>query len=214
MGIQALKTSMGLQAFEDSLKSDLNQMIIFCGDQKKIRKFLKMNQGAERKTENKNSVELADNQEQIQQQLSNMVCEILRLKKKDIYLEKELGDYGFNSLTLVDFANKMNDFYQIELNPSALYEYSTISLLASYLNEEFQAEISAYYRGSQVKEEKSFSPKAEEIPEHREEEKPNIAKSSRFRIPERNVVEDLVKVNQTEREPIAIVGMNGVMPQS
>jgi polyketide synthase PksN len=217
MGIQTLKTSMGIQALEDALKSDLNQMIIFCGEQKKIRKFLNVNDEADSKTEKENleRVEQTSYVEQIQQQLINIVCEILRLKKKDIYLEKELSDYGFNSLTLVDLANKINDFYKTELNPSILYEYSTIALLSSYMNQEFQADLAAYYEVSQVEEEKGFLRKIEEgKPEQVEEEKSKTAASSIFRIPARKVLEDTLKARPIEREPIAIVGMSGVMPQS
>ncbi|MDJ1631492.1 acyl carrier protein [Bacillus velezensis] len=51
----------------------------------------------------------------------------------------EFNQYGFDSITLTEFANKLNDTYQLDLTPTVFLN-STIQALAHHLAEDYQTQ--------------------------------------------------------------------------
>ena len=84
------------------------------------------------------SISLID---RIQKSLSQTVSDILRIKEKDIRLDMDMSEYGFNSLTFTEFANRVNAAFKIDINPSIFFEHPTLKSFANYLNEEHNATI-------------------------------------------------------------------------
>ena len=62
--------------------------------------------------------------------------------------DEELGDYGFDSISLTKFANELNDYYNLELLPTVFYNYPTIEKLSDFLIENHPEALSEKYKTS------------------------------------------------------------------
>jgi acyl transferase domain-containing protein/acyl carrier protein len=60
---------------------------------------------------------------------------LLKVKNEDLDVDAELSEYGFDEITLMEFAGKIHQEYQLELTPSRFVEYPTLRLLANALAE-------------------------------------------------------------------------------
>ena len=67
------------------------------------------------------------------------VSKLLKVKLEDIDGDTELSEYGFDSISLTEFANRLNQEYQLELTPTIFFEYPALGSLAEYLAREHQA---------------------------------------------------------------------------
>ncbi|MCP3678477.1 MAG: hypothetical protein GY721_13100, partial [Deltaproteobacteria bacterium] len=128
-----------------------------------------------------------------------------KVKKEDIDLDSEMSEYGFDSIMLMEFANKMNQEYKVELNPTVFFEHSTLGSFAEYLvshNREYLA--SKYLPGGQVV--------AKEAPvgDVEDEEVGLRPMRSRFMVQS----EKSVDRSYAGSYPIAVIGMSGRMPGS
>ncbi len=223
MGITSLETSNGIQSLKDTLRSGEAQLVVLQGDAQKLRKLLGMmdtvadmnskpvhtrkndenyvqnhtRYQAENLVQNptqniaEDTFPMTDILEDIHRDVKNAVKEILRIKEKDIFLEKDMNEYGFHSLTFTELANKINKLYSIQINPSIFFEYGTLGALSDYLYKEHYDSISAV---------------------HGKEETEQIMPANLVSIAA--VKEDFSNTLPGKREPIAIIGMGGVMPQS
>ncbi|WP_373890127.1 beta-ketoacyl synthase N-terminal-like domain-containing protein [Massilia sp. DJPM01] len=78
-------------------------------------------------------------QDQVQAALLQLVSSLIKVKPEDIDLDSELSEYGFDSISLTELANKLNQEYGLELMPTLFFEHGTVSSLATYLVEAHQA---------------------------------------------------------------------------
>src|SRR5262249_55520077 len=74
--------------------------------------------------------------ENAQASLVQAVSELLKVKKEDIDANVELSEYGFDSISLTEFANVLNRTYQLELMPTIFFVHSTLAGLTDYLVKE------------------------------------------------------------------------------
>jgi polyketide synthase PksN len=197
-GIESLKNSEGIKALLDGLKSEESQLVVLKGDTLKIHNLLGIKEDfSKQNTATKSAVSntYAGNEigkETIYEEVKNAVKDILRIKDKDIFPEKDMNEYGFNSLTFTELANKLNERYSLQINPSLFFEYSTLGGLSDYLYEEHYKHILAVHQEN-VKEEEKEILAAPAIPVTKPEE---------------------LETRGAKREPIAIIGMSGTMPRS
>jgi polyketide synthase PksN len=182
-GLQLLPTAEGIKAFEEALsyggatvlygkRSKLQRLV------SSVRRVVKIN------TENLSAEIL----ERLEEDLIQMVAEILKLDANHISKDENLTDYGFDSITLTEFANKMNKRYNMTINPSLYFEYATIARLAVYF-------LNAHPE-SFVQEEKSTVMVVEEAPR------------SRFVVSK----EKPLPVVAAKVDDVAIIGMAGIFP--
>lgn len=54
----------------------------------------------------------------LQELLAKEVSGLLKINIEEIDIELEFNQYGFDSITLTEFANKLNDTYQLDLTPT------------------------------------------------------------------------------------------------
>lgn len=239
MGITTLETANGIQSLKDTLRAGEDQLVVFQGNAQKLRKLLGIKDTAanvndkpiygQNKAQNHTQENIQENTqsyahshaqnhdpnhaqsntqsnipantlntfhktgilEDIHRDVKNAVKEILRIKEKDIFLEKDMNEYGFHSLTFTELANKINKLYSIQINPSIFFEYGTLGALSDYLYKEHYDSISAV---------------------HGKEEAEQITPSNLVNAA--SVEEDFPNTLPGKREPIAIIGMGGIMPQS
>ena len=56
-------------------------------------------------------------------------------------------DLGFDSIGLTNFANAINEKYQLDISPVLFFDYPSIGEIAKYLSVERESEIRRFYRG-------------------------------------------------------------------
>ncbi|MCP4622475.1 MAG: hypothetical protein GY850_02975, partial [bacterium] len=131
------------------------------------------------------------------------VSKLLKVTPEDIDTEAELNEYGFDSITLTEFANRLNEKYKLELTPTLFFEYPTIDRFAKYLIDEHQAVFAA-----------QFSVRTDsKISIHVTQELENIpaVKKRRSRFA---TALSAPKHDALTSEPVAIVGISGRFPMA
>jgi acyl carrier protein len=132
------------------------------------------------------------------------------VKEKDIQLEVEMSEYGFNSLTLTDFANRINKSYKLTITPALFFECPTLGSLAEYLYNVHGDVFADIYGDSPAK--------AEIVNEDWDGQEIKVSLDE-FNIKSRFPVKPSGKVLlgtgvKAEPEPVAIIGISGIMPGS
>src|SRR5437588_7708715 len=84
----------------------------------------------------------------LQNDLSHIVMEMLKLDPDDVARDKILLDLGFDSIGLTAFANAINEKYQLDITPVLFFDYPSINELAKHLSVEWKSEILRFCRGS------------------------------------------------------------------
>ncbi|MET4141391.1 SDR family NAD(P)-dependent oxidoreductase [Pedobacter sp. UYP1] len=79
--------------------------------------------------------------ENVSRKIIDVVAALLKLNPAVIKRDKAFGDYGFDSISLTKFARELNSFYELELLPTAFYNYPTVHDLVSFLIEDHQASV-------------------------------------------------------------------------
>lgn len=138
----------------------------------------------------------------LQNELAEIASEILGVKVSEIDPEDELDDYGFDSIKLTQFTNKINSKYSLELTPALFFEYTTLELAADHLEQEYKELFSSLYdKGDKI------SPQIiDNFEEERAKRPPHISKESILREKE--------WVDNCQNDDIAIIGMHGIFPGS
>jgi len=73
--------------------------------------------------------------------LRRTVAKALRLGPEEVELETSFADYGADSIISVDLVREINAALGIDLKTTALFNYSTVSTLAAYIQTEFAAQL-------------------------------------------------------------------------
>jgi polyketide synthase PksN len=215
MGMIPLSTAAGLRAFYQALASDRDQVAVMEGSPGRMRQKLRAmltppvpsprRVPAATAAAGMDSAALADN---MQAALLEIVSKILNVKKEDIDVDTELNEYGFDSITLTEFANELNREYRLELNPTAFFEHPTLRDFTRYLVEEHTAVLAA----PGVESDRTGVPgpaRQEEAPE----ESPTAAKQrSRFAGTPKEFAVKPVPAAPPTPGPIAIIGMSCRFP--
>src|SRR5579864_7221104 len=64
--------------------------------------------------------------ERLYQELTQMIARLLKVRVEEIDRDARLHEYGFDSITITQLTNRLNQTYQLDLTPPLLYDYSTI----------------------------------------------------------------------------------------
>jgi acyl transferase domain-containing protein len=70
---------------------------------------------------------------EIESRLVQIISEVLRIKGAELDLGTDLGDYGIESVSLMEAVMEIEKNYEIVLDPSAITQHSTIANLARHL---------------------------------------------------------------------------------
>jgi amino acid adenylation domain-containing protein len=236
LGMKPLSGSVGLEAFVQGLAWERSQFAVVEGVQEK----LELAWGLRKKKPEPLATPSATPSDQaaapasdaagdlfqrLQDDLSQIVMEFLKLDANDMATDEILLDLGFDSIGLTTFANSINEKYHLDITPVLFFDYPTVGEIAKYLSAERASEIRAFYQGSTTTATIATPPPAAQesakngtVETHREatfkiskgwdptaseREAAPVASTGGF-SPEHRFV----------NMPIAIVGMSGVMPQS
>ncbi|AEI40435.1 SDR family NAD(P)-dependent oxidoreductase [Paenibacillus mucilaginosus] len=229
LGTVPMPTRTGMEALYRSWASGRDQVMIQVGRLSRIRPRLlpvvsPLSAPARTKTAPAAKQDAAGRLEQVQTLLTAAVSRLLMVKQEEIDVHSELGDYGFDSISFTQFANRLNDDLHLELTPTLFFEYTTVHEVAEYLIAEYPGHFGG--EDPDVPEEE-----AEAVPvivEYAEEAESVPTPPGRIRLrpggkaplPAAPGVEETGSVPEkgeaagASAEPIAIVGMSGRFPKA
>lgn len=210
-GIKTLDTASGIKAFEKVLALGHNQMIIIEGKPYKLRQKLGLIEDSTKSQENmKNDNVSWDGIDSsiinaLQEDLVHIVSKFTKVSNKNIDPYEDIQDYGLDSVALTAFSNDINEKYDLGITPAIFFELDepTINSLAQYLFKEYRSILINFYRSSLNTE------KLDNDLSMIKEEKKLYEVSS-----EEKTINNNINENNVLNEPIAIIGMDIVMPGS
>ncbi|KJS64700.1 MAG: hypothetical protein JL50_19400 [Peptococcaceae bacterium BICA1-7] len=214
-GLWRLETQDGLQAFERILSWGTPQVVVLSGDRDRILGMLatKLRSGlspaapkAGQETviagENQRPAAESPVSELLLGDIKRVASQILQLSPDDLDSDQSFGIFGFESITLKEFAVRISEAYNIEIAPTVFFSRSSLEKLAGYLLEEFGEEIHCYYTRLDEK----VNNKA--AGEKRREEFSN----SRQDLKEENSPEKRVPRKEEYSGDVAVIGISGIFP--
>lgn len=140
-GMKPMPTEVGLELFETILATNSQNVLVAYGDPRKIGNVI-TNQFTEKKKD-ENAVEQIEKnvREELSDKLHLLIADLLKLDKGKIDRDKDLAEYGVDSILLTELNSELNAYYEISLLPSVFYNNTTIESLAEHLLEEFHAAV-------------------------------------------------------------------------
>lgn len=225
-GMLPLDTETGLAAFCTALGREDPVFIILKGNRSKIRRLFNPDEKTAVPTSPSTAAPIApaapvpqpedqgrDTElllEKISQDVLKGVSGILKIAEKDIDLQAEMSEFGFDSITYTEFANFLNDKFNLGLMPSIFFEHPTLESFLSFVSRQYH-DIFVKIYGNALG---SLSTAAVPAPETPMDKELTVQTRHRFaRIPGLGLAVSPDAVSQPY-ESIAIIGMSGVMPQS
>ncbi|MCP4411103.1 MAG: hypothetical protein GY808_00795 [Gammaproteobacteria bacterium] len=207
-GMVAMKTETGIRVFYQSLNSKQSQLLVIEGVVSKLRKNLFNIPVPQKKSPvtqaaTHSSIDTGSLLFKIRSMLIQAVSNTLKINIQDIDIDVEFNEYGFDSITLTDFANRLNEKYNLELTPTLFFEHVTIGSLADYLARKHSAVFQEQFCMQAI-----AGTMKDGVGDKEKPASTLTGRRSRFVIPKRivNVVKGV--------EPIAIVGMSGCFPEA
>ncbi|MDO9105380.1 MAG: amino acid adenylation domain-containing protein [Methylovulum sp.] len=203
-GMVAMQTHTGLRALQHMLASGLPQVMVMEGVVSRMKQQLLTRPKRQERASvalGASAGELGALVEKIRQALLQMVSTTMKFDLADLDAETELSEYGFDSISFTDFANKLNQKYQLELAPTVFFEQPTIVELADYLSVTYQtAFISAFglsFKGEALADDAVAEPQALPTRQH-----------ARFspQTPAPQV--------EADDDAVAVIGMSGRFPMA
>ncbi|WP_142314922.1 acyl carrier protein, partial [Bacillus wiedmannii] len=128
MGVIPMKSESGIQAIYQGLVSNQDQVLVMEG------KLTQMKQIMLNDTKSQQiSQSISYSQEHVQTVLMQIVSKLLKVEIKEINVDTEWVDYGFDQFMLTDFVGKLNQVFHLELTTTIFWEYPTLHHLAGLL---------------------------------------------------------------------------------
>ncbi|MED3024749.1 MULTISPECIES: SDR family NAD(P)-dependent oxidoreductase [Bacillus cereus group] len=212
MGMKLLETGTGLMTLEKGLQTDIEQIIVIEGEGQKTRKKIEQllsirSSKVEKLKTEKMKLKGAPPIDQLRADLVRIVCEILKIREEHVDIEAEISEYGFDSVSVTEFSNKVNEKYNLSVTPAIFFEHPYIGSYADYLYREFESLFILYYGDTS----KGDEPEDETLIIDNE-----LQQSVSNRFSTRKEITQLKNTSKapSTSEPIAIIGIGGVMPQS
>jgi amino acid adenylation domain-containing protein len=216
LGMTLLKTETGLNAFTRGLTFSQTGFMVIEGDPTKIRHALQQQKYPAQENLISDMMENPTEEDRtlllnkIINDLTDIASRLLKIKKKDIGQNKSLNDYGFDSLSLTEFAGEINEKYQFSsepITPPVFFEFTTISAMSAHLLNTFTFDMVRFYR--------QFAPSVSDREININESV--LDKSSGHEVlPLMGPSVCLSKGSKSVSDTcdIAIIGISGVFPQS
>ncbi len=203
-GFAPMETDTGLDALCAALAGSASRVAVTPGDAARIRRFV--GSAFEVKTQAAKPQVPAAHKPADPDGLRRLVLAAVReaasaqlkVSPDDIDVDVELTEYGFDSISFTQFANRLNELFDLELTPTLFFEYPELEGLAGYLAEEEPAAM-ATALGAEIGVEEDVEPEPEPDPVQ-----PVAAPvSSAPARPASSVHSD---------DPVAVIGMSGQFP--
>ncbi|MCL9781788.1 SDR family NAD(P)-dependent oxidoreductase [Vibrio sp. S4M6] len=215
-GQTMLQSALGFRLFEAALAADKSHLGVFVGDEKRLRKVLRLDEPSvltdkyvetsekvEYTNSNHDSAAIALNNKAVQssygedvslalvEKLLNICSNLSDIPESELDPDAVLSEFGFDSIGLARLSRRLEESFSIKVPPSAFFSHPTINKLARHLFER-DASVFKTMVSTQSGETATSVPSQSESPLN-------------------SVIETKGK---TEIGPIAIVGVSGRFPQA
>ena len=212
-GMQPLPTVEGLNAFDLLLQSAYNSWGVLFGDSTELnKKFFSLNNKGSKKEKVTSTVVKEDLISEVEEEILLIAANVLKLDVAEMEVDVELGDFGFDSISLTQFSNALNDVYNLNLVPTLFYNYPTIQELSSFLLDE---NIEVFLKNridtdkENIKNEQFESNPVDNVNELNSLE--NVIDNRFFKQHNISEIKKQIQTVQEENE-VAIVGITGRLP--
>ena len=201
-GQRALTTSEGLAIFEHLLISDYGSYLIMVGKLSKIERLLglrqsetvlSMQQTARFEDSRRPEMKGFTVEQCVLWELQWIVGNILSIERRKLHNETNLADFGFDSISLAEFAVQLSNHWNIKVSPSLFFGHVTLRQLCEYFLKEHQQLMQKLY---------TETLKNNVQQNHSVNKKLNVSSSLR------SLESQATKI----QEPVAIIGMSGRFP--
>jgi amino acid adenylation domain-containing protein len=145
-------------------------------------------------------------QELVCQDLKQRVEGILGMDKNTLNSNVDMGQYGLDSVGIIDFVSGINEDYELNLSPAIFFEHKTIYNFATYLVEQHPEVFRQHFKEGlpAITLAEVDGPEGETSGgRHRFDERPAACSNA-----------PTLSGSALDREPIAVVGMSGIFPRS
>ncbi|AZE49482.1 Polyketide synthase [Pseudomonas chlororaphis] len=142
MGVQPLSLDMGLEVLLGLSTTSPTSLCVAVGDRAKIEKALGMNSLQPPPSTVVRPPAIAAG-EGLSLALGKLAADILRRDADSLRPQVALTDYGFDSITYVELANRINRDYALDITPALFYEHKTLGAVAQFLASEHALAIPA-----------------------------------------------------------------------
>jgi len=135
----------------------------------------------------------------VEWELKEQISDVLKIPRNKLDREKNLADFGFDSISLAQLAAALSSRFGLELTPALFFGHSTLAKLTSYFSGEHKESMQIFYQeGGST----SARPLKTPVPAPTPSKLPSKAAVSRE--------EEALFVP----EPIAVIGMSGKFPDA
>ncbi|MBO0856872.1 MAG: SDR family NAD(P)-dependent oxidoreductase [Chloracidobacterium sp.] len=220
-GMLPMSTETGLKAFERGLTFERANLFIIDGD------FDRIEKAVDALLAPPSSVLPAPHEPPsrgqdhelkplLEKDLLKILSDLLKISEARINVNSNISDYGIESVGLTEFANKINGAYGTEITPAIFFEYPTLSALSAHLIDGHAGALLERHDTAVILQRTSFSGRGRQVEDRHgpvESAEPNILGQGQFHG--RQVITDnSAKGTVVANEPMAIIGISGIMPQS
>ncbi|HCY87189.1 MAG TPA: hypothetical protein DHV36_18795, partial [Desulfobacteraceae bacterium] len=203
LGMTALETKAGIAALYHSLDLDLARTLVARGRIAKLRqKLLAPTAPAAAAAPSSADNDVQSLSAAVTRRLALAVSKMMKIRIEKIDPKEELGSYGFDSISLTELTNTINELWGLELQPTLFFEYPTLEGYAAYLMDAHASELAPQFAGTKDPE------KGPEPGTHTRAPAPERTRA-RF-ISQRATQQDKAKADTS----VAIVGISGRFPMA
>jgi len=202
VGLEPLETAEGLAAFAQALSLDASHVMLFKGDSRRLLASLEDSAQSSQPDMAKSTPVLEPNAgaERLLDAVLAAVSAVLKIDPADLDPATDLPEYGFDSISFTELANALNKKLKLDLTPALFFEYPSVDTLVEHLQAEYRDRLADWL--TPVPESTAPVTIAEEQPRWR---LTDVAPPA---------WQQSAPVESRPAEPLAIIGMSGVMPQS
>jgi polyketide synthase PksN len=139
--IKPLPTESGLTALKQSISSDNHQVLVLFGNKKNIQTVLDTVPKLKKKIKKTVNIESSKLTREILQEVKSQTSQHLKIPVEQLDEESNWDEFGFDSILLSSFINKVNSQFNLSLMPTALFEATNIQLFSKYLAENYSEQV-------------------------------------------------------------------------
>ncbi|AZS14161.1 type I polyketide synthase [Paenibacillus lutimineralis] len=178
-GIGQLEAEQGIVCFEAVMAGGFPQTAVIYGERAKLELQLMLAKPTEHSQVKGGATELDKHgqqrsiesglsrvilvEERVRRDVLRLAAEVLQTQTSKLDMDENMGDFGFDSISLKEYADALCELYGIELSPAVFFAKTTLKELANFLlDEDFSEEVAAYYAAEEGPEQAFIESPAEE----------------------------------------------------
>ncbi|WP_345629196.1 SDR family NAD(P)-dependent oxidoreductase [Streptomyces thinghirensis] len=140
IGVTPLPTGAGLRALTAAVAGDARHTLLLSGDRERLLTRLAAHITTERQPLPAPAAETPataahPSREAWERTLAAVVSEQLKVPVEEIDEDGEFGEYGFDSISLTELAQRLNDAHGLGLVPTVFFEHTSVGSLAAHIAE-------------------------------------------------------------------------------